>query len=85
MHLLPCTKTELGLLIRFVYLVHPTAGLQSKTSIFKEICSSSFVHLFIHQTFDLHNFGRFDLPECRRATNFLKTRKTRQLMAHERI
>ena len=37
-----------------------------------------------HQAY-LHNFGRFDLPECRRATSFLKTRKTRQLMAHERI
>ena len=53
MHLLPCTKTELGLLVRFVYLVHLTAGLQSKISIFKEICSSSFVHLFTHQTSDL--------------------------------
>ena len=53
MHLLPCTKTELGLLVRFVYLVHLTAGLQSKTSILKEICSSSFVHLFTHQTSDL--------------------------------
>ena len=27
----------------------------------------------------LHNFRWFDLPECRRATSFLKTRKTRQL------
>ena len=53
MHMLPCTKTELGLLVRFVYLVHLTAGLQSKISIFKEICSSSFVHLFTHQTSDL--------------------------------
>ena len=58
MHLLPCNKTELGLLVRFVYLVHLTAGLQSKTSILKEICSSSFVHLFTHWTSDLKKIRR---------------------------